>query len=184
MEVVDRARRIILAPGKEWHAIDREPSNASFLLTHYVAILAAIPAVCGFIGWILIGLPIVTALVISAARYLMTFVMVYVLAFIVDGLAQTFGGRRDFDSAFKLVVYAATPVWLAGVFLLIPRLDFLQTVLGLYAIYLLWTGIPPLMRSPDDRALIYTVVVILCLLVVTIVVGVLLSLVIGFRAFM
>ena len=36
-----------------------------------------------------------------------------------------FGGRADFDSAFKLAVYSFTPVWLAGIFLLVPGLRFL-----------------------------------------------------------
>ncbi len=182
MNLVERARGIIVSPATEWQVIDREPGDAGFLFTNYVAILAAIPAVCGFIGWVLLGVPIVMALVIALTRYIMSFVTCYVVAYIVDQVAPSFGGRRDFESALKLVVYAATPLWLAGVFLLIPGLGFLA-ILGLYAIYLLWIGIPPLMRAPQDRALVYTVVVILCVFVVVALFGIVVSLVVGFRPF-
>jgi hypothetical protein len=182
VNLVERARGIIVSPATEWQVIDREPGDAGFLFTNYVAILAAIPAVCGFIGWVLLGVPIVMALVIALTRYIMSFVTCYVVAYIVDQVAPSFGGRRDFESALKLVVYAATPLWLAGVFLLIPGLGFLA-ILGLYAIYLLWIGIPPLMRAPQDRALVYTVVVILCVFVVVALFGIVVSLVVGFRPF-
>ena len=183
MNLVERAKAIIVTPAAEWQVIDREPGEAGFLFPNYVAILAAIPAVCGFVGWVLLGVPVAVAFVIALSRYLMSFITIYVLAFIVDQVAPTFGGRRDFESALKLVVYAATPMWLAGVFLLVPGLAFLA-VLGLYAVYLLWVGIPPLMHAPRDRALAFTVVVVLCMLVVAIFFGIAVSLIVGFRPIM
>ena len=183
MNLLDRAKAIIVSPATEWQVIDREPGDTGFLFGNYVAILAAIPAVCGFIGWVVLGVPVLTALLIALTRYVMSFVMVYVVAFIIEQIAPSFGGRRDFESALKLAVFAATPVWLAGVFLLVPGLGFLA-ILGLYAVYLLWTGIPPLMHAPGDRALVYTVAVVLCVFVVAALLGVAVSLVVGFRPIM
>ena len=183
MNLVERAKGIVVSPVAEWQAIDREPGDTAFLFGNYVAILAAIPAVCGFIGWVVLGVPALMALVVALTRYVMSFVMVYVVAFIVDQVAPSFGGRRHFESALKLSVFAATPIWLAGVFLLVPGLGFLA-ILGLYAVYLLWTGIPPLMHAPKDRALVYTVVVVLCVFVVAALFGVAVSLVVGFRPIM
>ena len=45
-------------------------------------------------------------------------------------------------------------------------------ILGLYGIYLLWRGLPVLMRAPDDRVLAYTAVVTACALVPAIVLAV------------
>jgi hypothetical protein len=42
--LIERVKRIIVAPATEWQAIEREPGNALGLLTRYVAILALIPA--------------------------------------------------------------------------------------------------------------------------------------------
>ena len=43
--------------------------------------------------------------------------------------------------------------------MLVPALSFLQ-ILGLYSLYLLYLGLPLLMKAPEERALVYTVVVI------------------------
>jgi hypothetical protein len=55
------------------------------------------------------------------------------------------------------------------VFNLIPMLGFLS-ILGLYSLYLLYTGIVGLMRPPSDKAVIYTIAVIVCAIVVWIII--------------
>src|SRR5205809_515753 len=82
--------------------------------------LAAIPAICGLIGWVLVGLPLSTGVLITLVRYVLSFAAVYLVALIIDALAPTFDGAKSFDNALKLSVYSVTPFWLAGVFLLIP----------------------------------------------------------------
>jgi hypothetical protein len=171
MDVVGRVKNILLDPAREWRVIDGEPGDAGTLLKNYVAILAAIPAVCGFIGSVMIGGGIFTGLIGAIVGYLLTFVGVYVLAFIVYALAPSFAARKDFPSAFKLVVYAMTASWVAGIFSLIPALAILSLLLGLYSLYLLYLGIPVLMRAPADKALVYTIVVVVCAAVLWIVIG-------------
>ena len=50
MDVVERAKAIVLTPDAEWPVIAREPGDMQYLFTNYVAILALIPAVGGFLG--------------------------------------------------------------------------------------------------------------------------------------
>jgi hypothetical protein len=97
-------------------------------------------------------------------------VIVYVVALIVDALAPTFSGRKNFDSALKVTAYSYTPSWLCGFFLLVPGLRFL-TILGLYGLYLLWLGLPVLMKSPQDKSLAYTAAVVISAIVIGIVLG-------------
>ena len=165
MQLVSRATAILATPRTEWPLIEREPVAPS-LFVSYVAILAAIPPVAGFIGKSLIGAytPIPAGLLRALIAYAATFAVVYVIACVVDLLAPRFGGERNFDNALKLTVYAHTPFWLAGIFLLIPGLHFLL-VLGLYGVHLLWTGLPVLMRTPQYRLLPFTVIVAVCALV-------------------
>jgi hypothetical protein len=73
------------------------------------------------------------------------------------------GGRRDFNNAFKLAVYSFTPVWMAGVFLVLPGLHFLA-LLGCYGAYLLWLGLPRLTKVPEDQAANFTAVIVACAL--------------------
>ena len=83
------------------------------------------------------------------------------LGLIIDLLAPLFGGRRDFENAFKLAVYSFTPLWLAGIFLLLPGLRFLLLT-GAYGIYLFWLGVPRLTKVPEQHAANFTVVIVIC----------------------
>lgn len=172
MKLVERAKAITLRPREEWLVIEREPSKLSDLFT-YVAILAAIPEIANFIGQSLIGgyKPIVPALLRAVIVYVVTFAMVYVIAWVIDLLAPRFGGKKNFPNAIKLSVYSHTPLWLAGIFLAVPGLSFLL-ILGLYGFYLLWVGLPLLMGVPRYRALTYTIFVTVCALIPAIVLAI------------
>jgi len=170
MNLVERVKNILLTPKTEWPVIDRESGDTAFLFTNYVAILAAIPAVCGFIGASIIGAAgyrsgFFGGLMSAIVSYVLAFVGVYIMALIIDALAPSFGGRKDFASALKLVVYSSTAAWVAGIFSLIPALAILS-ILGLYSLYLLYLGIPVLMKSPAEKSLVYTIVAIVCAIVV------------------
>lgn len=172
MNLVERAKAIVLDPRSVWPTIEREPGDTSYLFTNYVAIFALIPAVCGFLGnWLIAGrMGFFGGLFGAIIGYVLTFVVIYIVAMIVDLLAPTFNGQRNFQSALKLVVYSYTPAWLAGIFLLIPGLSFLS-ILGLYSIYVLWTGIPPMMKSPPERTLVYVLAIVACAIVLAIIIG-------------
>ncbi|THD47180.1 MAG: DUF1282 domain-containing protein [Bradyrhizobium sp.] len=170
MNLVERVKAIIMTPKTEWLAIEGEPGDPQFLFSNYVAILAAIPAVCGFLGLLFIHVGIVGSLAAAIVQYLLTFVIVYVMALIADALAPTFGGQKNQASALKLSVYSMTPAWLVGVFALIPALGILR-ILGLYGLYLFWIGAPMLMKTPEDKAIGYTAVVVLCGIVLWVIVA-------------
>ena len=176
MNLVARVQAILLNPKSEWPVIEREPGDVGFLFINYVAILAAIPAVCGFVGLSIVGVGgyragFFSGLLGAIVGYILAFVGVYVMALIFDALAPSFNGQKNFNNALKLVVYSYTAAWLGGVFSLIPALAILGLLCGLYSLYLLFLGIPVLMKSPDDKSLIYTVVAVVCAIVVSIVIG-------------
>jgi hypothetical protein len=54
---------------------------------------------------------------------------------------------------------------------------------GLYSLYLLFVGLPLLMKAPADRAMGYTVVIIACAIVISVLVGYVASLVGGTSGF-
>lgn len=174
MNLILRIKNILLKPYEEWLVIDRESGDPVYLFSRYVAILALIPAIAGIIGGSVIGVtvpagtfrvPLFIGILNGAISYLFTFVIVYSVALVIDGLAPTFGTERHLPSAMKLAAYSFTPAWLAGIFLLLPGLRFL-TVLGLYSIYILWVGLGPLMRAPKDKSLLYTITVVVAGLVI------------------
>jgi hypothetical protein len=184
VDLLQRVKAILLEPDTEWGIIEREPGGVRDLFMNYVAFLAAIPAIAGFIGTSIIGvsvpnlgmlrMPAFAGLLNAFACYVLSFAIVYVIALAANLLAPRFGGQKSFSNALKLAVYSHTPVWVSGVFLLIPGLRFL-TILGLYGFYLLWKGLPPLMKTPQERALGFAAALVGCALVVTIVVTMMMS---------
>ncbi len=186
MNLVDRAKKILLQPKQEWQVIAAEPHTVQDLYTGYVMILAAIPAVAHFIGMSIIGmgflgvsyrLPIASGLAHMVLSYVLSLGSVYVMALIIDALAPNFGGQKNFIEAMKVAAFFPTAAWLAGIFGIIPALSILGLV-GLYSLYLLYAGLPILMKTPEDKAIPYTVVVIIAAIVLWVIVGTLAALVV------
>jgi hypothetical protein len=154
-----RAVAILVDPAAEWARIEQEPGDPAYLLISYVALLALIPAVFGFIGESVIGVVVPGTGPLRASLfdgffgavflYLESFALVLLLGLFTDLVAGLFGGQRSFANAFKLAVYAYTPVWLSGIFLLLPGLRFLMLA-GFYGAYLLVTGLPRMMKTPAN----------------------------------
>ena len=171
MNLVDRAKNIILRPKEEWPIVDNETTDVPSLYKNYIVPLAAIPVIGGLIGISLVGMPMPfggtyhmpfgPSLGSALARYVLSLVGVYVVALIVNALAPSFSGEKNLVQALKVTAYAYTPAWLAGIFLLIPWLGVLGLLASLYSLYLLYLGLPVLMKSRPDRALGYTAVVVI-----------------------
>ena len=163
-----RVTNILKDPKREWVVIEAEQTTTEQLYRRYIAPLAAIPAVCGFIGMTLVGVSvpfvgtyresIPRAFVSMVVTYVLSLVGVYVAALIVNKLAPTFDSRPDQVQALKIVAYAQTPSWIAGVLSLVPVLAPLGIVAALYAIYLFYLGLPVLMKTPQAKVIPYMVV--------------------------
>jgi Yip1 domain len=185
MNVAARVHRILADPVAEWAKIadefSDETADVEYLFASYVARLALIPALFGFVGACVVGVaepgrgavraPIFDGLFGAVLGYLLSCAAVMVLGLLVAALAPTFGGRRNFTGAFKLAAYSYTPVWLAGIFLLAPGLRFLS-VLGFYGVYLLWTGLPPMMKVPLSSVPCYTAAIAVSACVLTVAVAI------------
>ncbi len=180
MNLVDRVKRILLSPKTEWEVIDAEPATATELYTRYIAPLAAIGPISQLIGYSVFGItvpfvgtyrvPIGSAITQAIVTYILTLAGTYILALIIDALAPTFNGQRNQIQALKLAAYSLTASWVAGIFALIPGLRIL-TLLGLYSLYLLYLGLPVLMKTPREKALGYTAVVIVAAIVLSMIIG-------------
>ncbi len=181
--LVERVRNIILQPRAEWTNIAPEPTSAMQLFLGYVMPLAGISALISLIRMSIIGIslpfggtlrsPLTAGITVAIFSFVMALVGVFVLALIVNALAPTFAGTRDQRQALKVTAYAMTPAWLGAVFGLLPMLGTLLGLLAsIYAIYLLYLGVPILMRSPQDKAAGYTALVVVCAILLGILIGV------------
>ncbi|HET6546305.1 MAG TPA: Yip1 family protein [Rhodanobacteraceae bacterium] len=172
-----RVKGILTAPRTEWPLIAAEPATVADLYRNYIVWLAAIPAVFGFIKGSLIGyggfglhvhVPIGAGIVRMIVTYLLTLVLAYVMALIVDALAPSFGGQKSPIQALKTIAYAWTASWVAGIGLIIPWLGWLIAIAGaIYSIYLLYLGLPATMKCPAEKTAVYTLVSIVIAIVLS-----------------
>jgi hypothetical protein len=182
MALMDRAKNILLQPTKEWPVIDTEQTTIAGLYTGYIIPLAAIGPLASLIGWSVFGLrlPFVGSMKIpisfgirnAVIVYVLGLVGVFVLGLIIDALAPTFAGQKNQIQALKVAAYSYTAAWVGGIFNLIPSLAIIGLLISFYSLYLLYLGLPVLMKAPQDKAVGYTVVVIIVAIVLYLIIGV------------
>lgn len=168
--LVARVKGILLQPRAEWERIDGEFATTQTLFTRYAMILAAIGPVCSLLGGQLLPIfgmrmPITAALVVAVVSYLLSLLGVFLLGLIINALAPSFGSVPSKIQAMKVAVYSWTAMWLVGVFGLVPMLGVLA-ILGLYSFYLLFVGLPILMKTPEDKKVGYFIVTLILSIVV------------------
>lgn len=175
MTLVRRAFAICVHPGTEWQVIAAEATPPREVLLRYFLPLAVFAAfLSALVGW---GLAInwqqdipwprlaqaAGSMLWTGVIFIVLFVSVncLVAAIMLDGLAATFGATPDRAQAFKLAAYASTPLLLAALLRAVSSpLMFVATIAAAaYSVYLLYVGIPILMRAPVNRSLSFTLLV-------------------------
>jgi hypothetical protein len=161
----DRVKDILMKPKEEWRVIAAEPGTVSGIFTSYVLILAAIGPIAGLIGQQVLGIygfkpPMGVSVAGALLDYAVQLVAVYVVALIIDALAASFGGTKNSVASFKVAAYASTAYWVAAIIKIVPLLGWVAWIGMLYGWYLLYLGLMEVMKSPQDKAVGYTVVVI------------------------
>jgi hypothetical protein len=176
MNLVARAKAILMTPKQEWAVIDAEPLNTSALVTAYVIPLALIGPIASFIGLSILGsgffrVSIGSGISRAIVAFILSIVGVFLLAWVINALAPSFGAKKDMPQAIKLAAYSMTAAWVAGIFYLIPTLSILALIGALYSLYIFYVGLPILMKSPEDKTPAYAIAVIVACIVVFFIIG-------------
>ncbi len=179
MNLVPRAKAMILSPKSEWEIVKTEPATFREVIISYVLPLALIASLAALIGYWLIGTHVITlhmiglrwGLYYSIMRFIQYILVVAIAAVVVDALATSFGSEKNLHKSAQLVGYAYTPVLVGGFLSIVPAIGFLGNLFGLYGIYLWYLGLTPVKGTPEDKKVGYLLVSIVILIVVYIVIG-------------
>lgn len=175
MNLVERAKNIIMTPKTEWPVIAGEQPNPTAIMTGYVIPLALIPAVATIIGHGLIGGTVMSSFTwgigLGVVSFVSTVLGVYLTALVMNFLAPNFGSQKDFGRAMQTVAYAFTPAWVAGILNIVPAIGWLGSLLGLYGLYLMYLGLPHTMKTPTDKVVVYLIVTIIVLVIIYMILG-------------
>jgi len=115
--------------------------------------------------------PVASGLVSSAVTFVLGLLGLFLVGVIINMLAPTFRGHASRRQALKTAAYALTPAWLGTALSFLPSGAFLQLTAGIYGIYVLYLGLPVLMRTPRDKAAGYVAAVVVCTIVLSILFG-------------
>lgn len=186
MDLIPRIQNLIMKPKEEWVKIKGESTPIPQLFMNYALFLVLISGVAQFIGYGLVGVKvpfvgvyrvgIISALLRGVVFAALQLVSAYIFGFVINALAPTFGSKPNLENAMKLAVYSMTPGWIGGIFYIIPALSFLAVIAALYGLYVMYLGFAnPMMDTPQDKVMGYTVASVVAAIVLTAVV----SLVVG-----
>lgn len=187
-ELAARAANVIFEPEREWALIARENRPWSEAWLRYLAPLAVLAPLASSARVLIGGDGVVRvfhdlhaafefALVSLCSGFLASMLSVLALAVVTWLLAPLFAGRRSFHDACRVVIYAGTPLWLAGAIFIAPLNRFpLLVIVILIAIihstFLFYLGIHHLLNVPRRDAAESTAIIMVA--------GVLLSTVVGY----
>jgi hypothetical protein len=179
--LIERLKNIVTTPKTEWLAIEAEPTTVAQLYAGYVMPMAAFAAAMSFIRMSVVGVslpfggtirtPMASGLVSSVVTFILGLIGLCIVGFIINMLASTFSARRDQRQALKTAAYALTPAWLGTALTFLPLGSLLQLIAGVYGLYVLYLGLPVMMRSQQDKAAGYTAGVVAGTLLVGILFG-------------
>lgn len=189
MNLIDRAKNILVTPATEWPVVAAESTSTGTILTGYVLPLAAVSAVAAFIGSVIVGygmpgigsyrVPVTTGIVVAVWSVATAVVGCFLIGLIVSALAPTFGGQKSDLQGLKVAAYSFTPVWIAGILRIIPVLGILGLIGAIYAVYLLYLGLQMVMKAPQDKAVVYTLAVVALAFVAMFILSAILGLFVG-----
>ena len=159
---------VLTHPDQAWQHIRDKPESLPQLYFSHVLLLALIPAIAGFygttqVGWQIgdgqvIRLTSASALPICALFYTAIVAGIYIIGRFIDFFAATYGVPEDKPKGVTLVAYTATPLLFVGVVAVYPSVWLIMCI-GLvalaYSVYLLYEGLPILMKIPAERGFMF-----------------------------
>ena len=159
---------IMFSPTATWEAIRDQEDSVLMTYLKFVLPISLLPAVAWYFGSAVIGwelgdrtirLTSTSAMQIMALFYLAMLIGTGMLGFMVHWMSETY--EADTSTPGKGVMIAAytlTPMYLCGATGFYPML-WLDMLLGCaaaaYAVYLLYIGVPIVMRIPSERGFLF-----------------------------
>jgi hypothetical protein len=116
-------------------------------------------------------IPIASGLAMMITTYILSLVMTFGMGWLTSVLAPTFGGQSNLVQGLKLAVFGGTPMMLAGVFNVLPALSIIGLLVALYSLYVMYLGLPVLMKNPKEKTIVYMVVLIIASIISGVVLG-------------
>ena len=176
---------LLFQPRQTWSQLSAKMPGSLPTALIYPVVFALLPAVAWYFGttkkgWSIGGGDLVkltpdSALPIVILFYLAMVIAVVGIGVMVHWMSQTYGAESSLAKGVALAGFTATPLFIAGVVGFHPQL-LIDLLIGMaavcYAVYLLYLGIPIVMKIPPERGFLFaSAVVAVCLVFLIVIMG-------------
>jgi len=184
--MLQHAFGILTKPSSEWNRLAELGENSRAIMLLYPMLWAILPAVAWYfgttqVGWTVgsgdnvIKLTEGSAKLISFLFYGGMVTCVAAIGYFIHWMSETYSAESSLTKGILIASICATPLFIAGAVGFYPIL-WLDMLVGVFAIswstYLLFTGIPVVMRIPETRGFLFAsavigvaLVILICLMV-------------------
>jgi len=159
---------ILTHPDREWESIRSDQESTTKLYFGHVLVLALVPALSAYFGTTQVGWQIGEGEVVkltqnSAAQLCILFYAamlcgIFLIGKFIDFFSITYGADESEHNGVVLASYTATPLFLVGIIAVYPVLwvNMIAGVLAIcWSVYLLFEGLPILMKIPEERGFMF-----------------------------
>lgn len=162
--IIHHAGGILTNTQVSWRTIAHDTNSILDVYRKYVLPMVALPLICKFIGFSLVGytlpytnsiirIPLEQGLKDGLATYVLVLVFFYIFALINKKAIEKHNLTISLNRSFKLVAFSSTPVCLAGILFLFPGFSQLVIFGAAYAIYLFYQGIVEIVDESGNKAI-------------------------------
>ena len=171
---------LLLRPSKQWRVVAQLPEKSRNVLVLYPCIFALLPAIAWYygtsqVGWTtglqgnVVRLTVESAFQISVLFYLVMVGSVAIIGFFIHWMSKTYGAESTVSKGIVIAGLTATPLFITGLVGFYPTL-WLDLLIGVVAIswsvYLMYLGIPIMMKIPEERGFLFSSAVLAIAMVV------------------
>ena len=157
-KIIKRVIELITKPVETMQTIKNELATVKDLYLGYALVLAAVPALAGFLGFLIAGMPFGLCITIAISYYIAFLLSSVLFGILIDAIAPQFGAQKDMVASFKVSVYSFTAVWVASAIFILPDLRVIFFIASLYGIYLCYLGLTHIKDTPKDKLIPYLVI--------------------------
>ncbi|HKL09724.1 MAG TPA: Yip1 family protein [Bacteroidales bacterium] len=151
--ILNRIRFFIITPAQEWENTANEKETNKELVLTYIVPVVLFSSIIIFAGRILNweDHSVVNGTLAVLSFLLVTFLTIYLSAFIINELLPKFDTNKNLNRTFKLMIFSSLPVLVAyGISSFHPQMGFIN-FFSLYSIVLYWKGVQPLLGLSEDK---------------------------------
>jgi cellulose synthase/poly-beta-1,6-N-acetylglucosamine synthase-like glycosyltransferase len=152
--LLQRFIQILFNPAKAWDSISSEKRTIKDTRNKFLLPLAAFVAVSAMAGSYFLAnkqLSFIYSLLEGLKYFILLLAVVYSSAVILKEMTYALDLGRDFSVAFKLIVYALTPLYVCLVVSCLFESMIFVVILALYGLLIFWEGVIKMLNPPDHK---------------------------------